>query len=61
MFGFEWRKDKFKFGEEYIQDYDKYSDKGYLVEVSLKYAKELHELHNDLPFLPERMKTDQCA
>ena len=26
----------------------------------LKYPKRLHNLHCDLPFLPERMKTNKC-
>ena len=26
----------------------------------LKYPKGLHELHNDLPFLPERMKVSKA-
>ena len=34
------------------------SDEGYFLEVDVQYLKKLHELHNDLPFLPERMKTE---
>ena len=37
----------------------KRKSKGYLLEVDLKYPKESHDSHNDLPFLPfmcERMK-----
>ena len=34
----------------------KVKDKGYLLEVDIKYPKELHDLHNDLPFMCERMK-----
>ena len=29
---------------------------GYLLEVDVEYPKELHENHNELPFLTERMK-----
>ena len=29
---------------------------GYLLEVDVKYPKELHENHNELPFLAEKMK-----
>ena len=32
--------------------------KGYILEADVKYPKELHELHNDLPFLPKRLKID---
>ena len=28
--------------------------------MDVKYPKRLHELHSDLPFLPERMKIDKC-
>ena len=30
--------------------------KGYLLEVNVEYPKELHENHNELPFLVERRK-----
>ena len=32
------------------------TDKGYLLEVDVKYPKELHDSHNDLPFMCEKMK-----
>ena len=32
------------------------TDKGYLVEVDVSYPKELHNQHNDLPFMCERME-----
>ena len=32
----------------------------YIFEADVKYSKNLHDLHSDLPFLPERMKTDKC-
>ena len=35
------------------------SDKGYLLEVDVKYPKELHDLHNDLPFMCEKMEIDK--
>ena len=31
-------------------------DKGYLLEVDVRYHRELHNYHNDLPFMCERMK-----
>ena len=49
-----------KFNEEFIKNYDEHSDKGYIVEVDVKYPKNLHGLHEDLPFLPERMKIGKC-
>ena len=32
------------------------TDKGYLLEVDVSYPKELHNPHNDLPFMCERME-----
>ena len=36
------------------------TDKGYILEVEVEYPKNLHDLHSDLPFLPERIKNDKC-
>ena len=35
------------------------SDEGYFPEVGVQYLEKLHELHNNLPFLPERMKIEK--
>ena len=56
---FEWIKDISKFNENFIKNYNEESDKGYFLEVDVQYLEKLHELHNDLPFLPERMKTEK--
>ena len=37
----------------------KHKDKSYLLEVDVKYPKELHDLHNDLPFMCEKMKINK--
>ena len=37
----------------------KHSDKGYLLEVDIKYPKELHDLHTDLPFMCEKMEINK--
>ena len=49
-----------KFTKEFIRNYDEDSDKGYLLEVDVEYPENLHDLHSDLPFSPERMKIDKC-
>ena len=37
----------------------KRKDKGYLLEVNVKYPKELQDSHNDLLFMCERMKINE--
>ena len=54
---FKWVKDISKFDESFRKSYNAESDKGYFVAVW--YPKKLHNLHNDLPFLPERMKIEK--
>ena len=53
--GFKWT-DNNKTNEEFIKNYNENDKKGYIFEVDVKYPKKLHELHSDLPFLPERME-----
>ena len=59
---FKWieKYDISKFNEAFIKNYDENSDKGYILEVDVEYPKDLHKLHSDLPFLPERMKLNKC-
>ena len=37
--GFKWKKHMLKFNEEFIKKYDEDSDKGYILEVDVKYPK----------------------
>ena len=46
--------------KEFIKNYNENDNKGYIIEVDVRYPKRLHELHSDLPFLPERIKIDKC-
>ena len=43
-----------KFTKEFIKNYDEDSVKGYILELDVEYPEELHDLHSDLPFSPER-------
>ena len=54
---FEWIKDTSQVNEAFIKSYNKGIDEGYFLEVDVQYLEILRKLHNDLPFLPERMKT----
>ena len=57
--GFNWVKDVDRFTMEEIDRLVKEDQKGYLLEVDVNYPKELHDAHNDLPFLCEKMKIDK--
>ena len=46
--------------EEFIKNYNENDYKGYIFEVDVRYSKRLHDLHSDLPFLPERMEINKC-
>ena len=56
---FEWIKDPSQCNEHFINSYAEESVKGYFPEVGAQYTEKLHELHNGLPFLPERMIIDK--
>ena len=59
--GFKWKKDMLKFNEDFIKNYDEDSDKGHMIEVDVEHPKYLHDLHSDLPLLPQRMKMNKCS
>ena len=59
--GFKWIDDLTMFTEDFIKIYDEESDIGYMLVVDVEYPKNLHVLHSDLPFLPERMKINKCS
>ena len=54
--GFEWKKNTSKFNEKFIKNYKKDSDIEDILEVGFEYPKSLYNLHNNLPFLPIKMK-----
>ena len=60
--GFRWldSDEKNEINEEFIKNYNGNDNKGYIFEVDVRYSKRLHDLHSDLPFLPERMKINKC-
>ena len=57
--GFKWVEDISEFNEDFVKSYNDDSEKGYFLEIDVQYPKKLHDLHSDLPFLFERMKTEK--
>ena len=65
---FEWIKHHSQFNEGFIKSHSEESRvihylKHYLIhllELDVKYIQKLYERHNDLPFLPKRMKTEKA-
>ena len=58
--GFEWVEELSEFKEDFIKNYDEDSNKGFFLEVDVQYPKKIHNLHSDLPFLPEKLKIKKC-
>ena len=53
--GFKWLNEEFLLLDDYTDD----SDKGLILEVDLEYPDELHNLHNDYPLAPEKVKVER--
>ena len=53
---FKWVDDLSIFTEDVIKNYNENSDEGYFFEANVEHPKNIHKLHSDLSFLPERMK-----
>ena len=52
---FEQNENTAQFNEGFIKNYNEESDEKYFLEVDVQYIEKLHDLHNDLPYLPKRM------
>ena len=53
---FELIEDISQFKEDFMENYNEKSDKGYFLKVDVQYPEKLHGFHNDLP---ERMKIEK--
>ena len=56
---FEWIKDNSQFNEDFMKNYNEESDGRYFLQVDVHYLEKLHEPHDDLPFLSQRMKIEK--
>ena len=45
-----------QFKKYFIKNYNEDSNEGYFLKNNVRYTDKLHELRNELPFLPERVK-----
>ena len=44
----------------WLKNYNEDSETRYFLKVDIKYLEQLQKLHNDLLFLPKRMKIGSC-
>ena len=49
-----------KFTNNFILNYDVYSDVGYILEATIRYPEKLHGKQKDLPHLPQKEKVIKC-
>ena len=53
-----WLKNTSQFSKAFIKNYNE-DKEGYFLEVDVRYTKKLHDLHNDLPFLPRKLEIEE--
>ena len=56
---FKWVKDISEFNEDFIKRYNDEIHKGYFLQVQVQYLENIYNLHNYLPFFPERIKIEK--
>ena len=56
--GFRWMTEK-QIDKINLAEYKEDSEKGFIAEVDLEYPEELHNLHNDYPLAPEKVKVSE--
>ena len=56
--GFRWMTEK-QINNINLSKYSENNKKGLILEVDLAYPKELHDLHNDYPLAPEKVKVNK--
>ena len=56
---FKWAEDISEFDESFTKSYNDENNQGYFLEVDVQYPEKVHDLYNDLPFLPEKMNIEK--
>ena len=51
-------EDASQFNEDFIKNNEE-NEEGYFLEVDIQYPEKMHELHNDLSFLPKKKKIEK--
>ena len=59
MDSFKWVENTSKFSNDFIKTYNENSNEGHFLDVDIQCPEKLYNLHNDLLFLPERMKIER--
>ena len=54
-----WIEETLQLNEDFKKSYNDDNDEEYFLEVDVQYPENVHSLHNDLPFLPERIKLEK--
>ena len=57
--GFKWTENASEFSKDFIKNYNQDSNEAYFLEVAVQFPKKLHDLHNNLSFLPETMNIEK--
>ena len=57
--GFKWVGNMSNLNKDFLWICNEDSDEGYFLEVDVQYLEMLHERHNDLPFLPQKIKIEK--
>ena len=57
--GFKWVENISQLRKDFTENYNEDSDKGYFLEVDVKYPENLHGLYNDLLISPETVNIEK--
>ena len=59
IIGFKWVGNTSNLNKDFLWICNEDSDEGYFLEVDVQYLEMLHECHNDLPFLLQKIKIEK--